>query len=128
MLKSRINWLVQSGRNTFFYHVLAFTRRKRNHIALIKNEMGDWITDERGTMNHFREGFISLYTSSHMSSPRVFTRSSSWGSHLSDEVSCSFRTMVSLEKVKDALWSMKPYKALGPDELHAGFFQWFGSQ
>ena len=33
--------------------------------------------------------------------------------------------MVSIEEIKEALWSMKPYKAPGPDGLHAGFFQRF---
>ena len=32
---------------------------------------------------------------------------------------------VSTEEIKNALWSMKPYKAPGPDGLHAGFFQRF---
>ena len=38
MLKSRINWMVQRDRNTSFYHVSALARRKRNHIASIKDE------------------------------------------------------------------------------------------
>ena len=29
------------------------------------------------------------------------------------------------EEIKVALWSLKPFKALGPDGLHAGFFQKF---
>lgn len=33
--------------------------------------------------------------------------------------------MVSLEEIKDAFWSMKSYKALSPNSLHAGFFQRF---
>lgn len=33
--------------------------------------------------------------------------------------------MVSIEEIKDALWSMKLYKASGPDCLHTGFFQRF---
>ena len=32
---------------------------------------------------------------------------------------------VSEEEIKAALWSLKPFKALGPDGLHAGFFQKF---
>lgn len=30
--------------------------------------------------------------------------------------------MVTLKEIKNALWSMKPYKAPGSDVLHAGFF------
>ena len=33
--------------------------------------------------------------------------------------------MVSTEEIKEALWSMKPYKASRPDGLHARFFQRF---
>ena len=28
-----------------------------------------------------------------------------------------------IQEVKDGLWSLKPFKALGPDRLHIGFFQ-----
>ena len=33
--------------------------------------------------------------------------------------------MVSTKEIKEALWSMKPYKVPRPDGLHAGFFQRF---
>ena len=33
--------------------------------------------------------------------------------------------LVTKEEIKDALWSMKAYKAPGPDGLHVGFFQRF---
>ena len=33
--------------------------------------------------------------------------------------------MVTLEEIKEALWSMQPYKAPRLDGLHAGFFQRF---
>ena len=33
--------------------------------------------------------------------------------------------MISIEEIKEALWSMKPFRALSPNGLHAGFFQRF---
>ena len=33
--------------------------------------------------------------------------------------------MITHEEIKEALWPMQPYKALGPNGLHAGFFQRF---
>nr|XP_023892655.1 uncharacterized protein LOC112004654 [Quercus suber] len=56
-LKSRINWMILGDRNTTFYHVSALARRKRNLITAIKNEAGEWLTEEREVANHFREGF-----------------------------------------------------------------------
>ena len=41
-----------------------------NHIASIKNEVGEWITKEGDVMDYFRKGFISLYTTSQMMVPR----------------------------------------------------------
>ena len=34
---------------------------------------------------------------------------------------------VNEEDVRDGLWALKPFKAFGPDGLHAGFFQQFWS-
>ncbi|XP_050242023.1 uncharacterized protein LOC126690976 [Quercus robur] len=88
LLKSRLNWMIQGDRNTSFYHVSTLARRKRNHIAAVKDE---------------RE----------------------WHVKLSEEVKQSIDVMVSTEEIKEALWFMKPYKAPGPDGLHAGFYQRF---
>ena len=61
-LKSRINWMVMGDRNTSFYHVSALASRKRKTITMVKNEVGDWLSEEREVMTHFREGFIRLYS------------------------------------------------------------------
>ena len=44
---------------------------------------------------------------------------------MSEEEKCSISGEVSKEEIKAALWSLKAFKALGPDGLHAGFFQRF---
>ena len=62
MLKSKLNWKIQGDRNTSFYHVSTLTQRKRNHIAVVKDERESWLTEEREVMEHFRGGFHTLYT------------------------------------------------------------------
>ena len=47
MLQSRISWMIQGDRNTSYYNVFALARRKRNHIASVKDERGVWLTMER---------------------------------------------------------------------------------
>lgn len=64
LLKSRLNWVIQGDRNTAFYHVSTLARRKRNHIAAVKDDRDLWITEEREVMKHFRIGFHTLYTTS----------------------------------------------------------------
>nr|XP_023907397.1 uncharacterized protein LOC112019104 [Quercus suber] len=122
LLKSKINWLVQGDRNTSFYHVSALARRKRNHIASIKDERELWLTEEREVMEHFRSGFVSLYTTSLEAAARVPSQEVSWQVQLNKQIKEAMGTMVTLEEIKDALSSLKLFKAPGPDGLHAGFF------
>lgn len=117
--------MIQGDRNTSFYHLYALARRKRNHIASVKDEMGEWITNDREVAEFFRRGFLSLYSTSHDTASLNPHLSAQWHGKFSEEVKCSLGNMASREEIKDALWSMKPYKAPSPDGLHAGFFQRF---
>ncbi|KAL0011903.1 hypothetical protein SO802_007011 [Lithocarpus litseifolius] len=94
MLKSRINWLIQGDRNTSFYHVSALARRKRNHIASVKDERGVWLTDEREVMEYFRNGFVSLYTTSLDETSRVPRHNTRGHVQLSEETKDSMGGMV----------------------------------
>ena len=87
--------------------------------------MGEWIDNEEAVKKHILMGFEKLY-STKMSM-------SSWQSPIS-EFSCYFLTEeesawigreVVEEDVKNGLWGLKPFKALGPDGLHARFNQQF---
>lgn len=127
MLKSRVNWMIQGDCNTSFYHTSTLARRKRNHIASVMDDRGEWITNIREVTEFFHRGFFSLYAISHESTSHIPHQTVQWHGHLTDEVKSSLDTTVFIKEIKDALWSMKPYKALGPDGLYAGFFQifWF---
>ena len=61
-IKSRLNWTAFGDRNTSFFHTSTMVRRHRNRIRAIKNNVGDWITDEEGVKDHIRPGFINLFT------------------------------------------------------------------
>ena len=76
-------------------------------------------------MEHFRSGFVSLYTTSLEETTRVPRHDVLGHVQLSKEAKDFIGAMVTLEEIKDALWSMKPYKAPGLDGLHARFFQRF---
>ena len=117
--------MIQRDRNASFYYASALARRKRNHIASVKDERGVWLTDGREVREHFRKGFVSLYISSLMEAARVPNHDSRWQVQLMDEIKSSWDDMVTLEEIKEALWSMKPYKSPGLDGLHAGFYQRF---
>lgn len=124
-MKSRINWLVQGERNTTFYHVSTLVRRKRNRIYAIQNNVGDWVSEERDVMNFFRKGFEDLFSTTKSLSHNTVTPPSRWQVSLSDSDRECLTASVSEDEIRVALWSMKAFKAPGPDGLHAGFFQQF---
>ena len=124
-LKSRINWMVQGDRNTAFFHVSTLVRRKRNQILAIKNGVGEWLYGEAEIMDFIRKGFIGIYTSSSISLDRIHSGSSQWQARLSEGEKESLGSPVTEDEIKAALWSLKAFKAPGPDGLHAGFFHHF---
>ena len=81
--------------------------------------------EEGDVMDYFRKGFISLYTTFQMIVHRNPNQNLQWQAQLSDEEKRNLGMMVTMKEIKDALWSMKAYKALGPNGLHVGFFQRF---
>lgn len=124
-LKSRVNWMIQGDRNTSFYHVSTLVRRKRNQILAIKDSMGDWIHEESAIKEIVRNGFNGIYTTSFGSVSRAAPFTTQWQARLSDEEKESVSGIASDEEIKAALWSLKAFKAPGPDGLHAGFFHRF---
>ena len=118
--------MILGDRNTSFYHISALARRKRNFITAIKNDAGVWLTEEREVANHFREGFIKIYTTSQVVATRDFSYNVQWQPKLSCDEKISISHMVTKEEIRAALWSLKAFKAPGPDGLHAGFFRDFG--
>ena len=72
-----------------------------------------------------KNGYSDIYTTSFSSVPALPPRISPWQARLSEEEKDSINGEVSEEEIKAALWSLKAFKASGPDGLHAGFFQKF---
>ena len=46
-----------------------------------------------------------------------------WAPRVSDQEALSLTAHVDAKDVKMSLWSLKAFKAPGPDGLHPGFFQ-----
>ena len=124
-LKSRINWMILGDRNTSFYHVSTLAHRKRNNITVIKNEVGEWLTEEREVANHIKEWFLKLYTTSQEVATWEINHNQHSQTKLSNEERDSISHMVSDEEIRTALWFLKAFKAPSPDGLYAGFFQRF---
>lgn len=95
--------MIQGDCNTSFYHIFAIARRKRNHIASVKNSAGDWITDEREVMGYFKSEFVSLYRTSQFKVDWCTKKNSNWQIQLSEEDKCNLAETVSPDEIKESL-------------------------
>ena len=124
-LKSRVNWMIQSDRNTTFYHVSTLVRRKRNQIVAIKDAMREWLSEVDEVKDFVRNGFDDVYTTSLLSANKATPERSQCQARLTEVEKINISGATIEDEVKSALWSLKAFKALGLDGLHAGFFQRF---
>ena len=70
-----------------------------------------------------RQGFLNLFSSSLISIPRSVWLPLSWPNRLPLKEVNLMDKEVSSEEIKEALWTLKPFKAPGLDGLPIGFFQ-----
>ena len=121
-MKLRITWLVKGDRNIGFYHTSALVCRSRNRINYLKDNIGNWLTEENGIADYIRIGFTSLFMTSHNNLLLSLWDPPCWSSCLQDDEVAKLAALISDEEISSALWSLK---APGSDGLHAGFFQHF---
>jgi hypothetical protein len=121
-LKSRVGWEVEGDRNTKFFHTSTIARRSHNKIVRIRNSVGDWITESALISQHIQKGFSELFTTSHISSLDGICLPL-WAPRISDTEALVLLAPITASEVRNSLWSLKPFKAPGPDGLHPGFFQ-----
>ncbi|KAI9082461.1 hypothetical protein K1719_035604 [Acacia pycnantha] len=60
--KSSSDWLCLGDRNTHYYQMKARIRRKKNSILRLKNQNGDWVTNEGSLSDHAVDFFKDLYS------------------------------------------------------------------
>ena len=121
-MKARTNWLIAGERNTSYFHLSTIVRRLANRISCVKLENDEWIYNVDQTKHYFREGFLKLYTTESLLNTRDMTLEMAC-CRLSAHEAVELASIPSNVEILVALKSMKPYKASGPNCLHAGFFQ-----
>ena len=119
--RARIEWLKHGDKNTYFFHLRASRRRRKNKIKALQRNDGQ-LTDDTKEMEAMTTKFYkTLYTSEGVQDmdqvldtvPRKVT----------DEMNATLNAPYDIKEVKTALFQMFPTKAPGPDGFPAHFFQ-----
>ena len=116
-----MEWLTHGDKNTYFFHLRASRRRRKNKIKALLRDDGS-LTEETGEMEEMVNSFyVNLYTSEGVHDmervigtvPRKVT----------DDMNAQLNAPYSQQEVKDPLFHMFPMKSPGPDGFPAHFFQ-----
>ncbi|XP_027183870.1 uncharacterized protein LOC113782162 [Coffea eugenioides] len=118
--KARVKWLADGDRNTAFFHSVVTERRRKSVIHRIRRTNGDWVDDEASICNEAVSFFQGLFTeevgraSSDMLEviPRV----------LNDQDNSGLTEILSMDEVKEVLFSMDGDSGAGPDGFTGKFF------
>lgn len=121
--RSKEKWLQRGDKNSTFFHNSDKARRARKHIDKLVDDDGAEVFSEAAKGDVAVKFYSNLFRSSN---PTPFT---SWFQDLRTRVTAQMKgdltKRVSAEEIKDALFSIHPSKAPGPDGMSALFFQRF---
>lgn len=120
--KSRSDWIQFGDRNTSFFHQKTMTRRRHNPIVWIKDDRGQWISNEDELKAHAIDFFANLYTADAISFNSNFTPND-FPCIDSDRMNIMERH-VDDDEINDTIFSMKPLRAPGIDGLNAIFLSY----
>uniref|UniRef100_A0A2N9FPJ3 CCHC-type domain-containing protein n=1 Tax=Fagus sylvatica TaxID=28930 RepID=A0A2N9FPJ3_FAGSY len=88
----------------------------------ILNLEGGFLGPKLSLVNTFRRVFQNYSQPSHISSLDGICLPL-WAPRISDTEALVLLAPITASEVRNSLWSLKPFKAPGPDGLHPGFFQ-----
>ena len=88
----------------------------------LKDNMGNWITLESEVARLVRNGFLDLFSTNRISAHRSIWAVNGWSACLSEEDREVLSLPISTLEIHEATWSLKPFKAPGPDGIHARFY------
>ncbi|GKV08919.1 hypothetical protein SLEP1_g20489 [Rubroshorea leprosula] len=122
-LKSRSDWIVDGDKNSRFFHITTMRHRSRNRILGLYNPEGVWITDSMHlkfmVTNYFSTLFSSTAPHSFHDSYDLIRTTTPYSLDISDDLAMP----PSLFEIRKAVFSMKAFKAPGPDGTHPFFYQ-----
>jgi hypothetical protein len=124
-IKARTSWVVMGERNISYFHLSTLARRSANKMSGFKDAASNWSFDIKRIRSSFLEGYKELYQTDQISCDWCPNPLPCSGAVLSLEESDSIVGPATDIEIFNALYSMKLFKAPGPDGLHAGFLQQF---
>lgn len=115
-------WLAEGDTNSKFFHAAASSRIKTNHIVALKSEDGRLVSDHRELCRMLKEYYNNVFSG--VEGDAVFTENEG-GECITRTQNEMLVANLTFEEFTEAVKSMHPDKASGPNGLNPVFFQHF---
>lgn len=120
--RAKTFWLAEGDTNSKFFHATASSRKKKNHIAALKDSNSVWVTDHMGLCNELKTYFTNVFEGgvSNTTFPRYEDEV-----RVTEAQNSMLTASLTFEEFSEAVKGMHPDKTSGPDGLNPAFFQHF---
>ena len=120
--RSKFYWLKDGDSNTRFFHATASGRKKKNEIAGLTTDKGEWVQTDEDIQRVVTDYFHDLYSNSHCKYDEVLD---CVDVRIKSEENTALLIPFSKEEFKEAIMQMHPDKSPGPDGFNLAFYQRF---
>ncbi|XP_074314543.1 uncharacterized protein LOC141649761 [Silene latifolia] len=120
--KAKTAWLHYGDENTALFHASIKRRRSKNKVYQVKDKMNNLCTTYDEIKADFENYYISLLGTAHPVSP-VKQNVVKYGTCLTDVHKAILLAPVTVEEVKESMFSIPGTKSLGPDGYSSQFFK-----
>ncbi|CAL1395838.1 unnamed protein product [Linum trigynum] len=124
--KSRVKWLKKGDQNSAYFHTVTRARRKKNFVAGLRNEEGEWVTEETGKASIATNFYQNLFTSETQvlnMIERVATLPID--NRVTPQMNAQLTVEVLAGEVRSTVFSMGSKQAPGSDGFTGKFFKAF---
>ncbi|CAA7049076.1 unnamed protein product [Microthlaspi erraticum] len=119
--RSRTQWLALGDKNSGYFHAVTRGRRAVNKLAVIEDSNGIAVFEEEKIVQVISAYFQDIFIT--RSSNCVETVNKALEPCITDAMNAALTAQPSPSEIKEALFSISPDKAPGPDGFSACFFQ-----
>lgn len=121
--RSRIQWLHSGDRNSSFFHAVTRERRTINKFSVIEKPNGHAVFEEEQIVTTITDYYTELFSSQQNTSLQVLDEVLS--PLISSEMNDALIRIPNKQEIMQAVFSIHPDKAPGPDGFSPSFYQSF---
>ena len=121
--RSRIQWLHSRDRNSAFFHAVTRERRTINKFSVIENSLGQPVFEEEQIVQTISDYYTELFSS--QQTPSLHVVDEVLSPLITPEMNEALAKIPDKLEINQAVFSINPDKAPGPDGFSASFYQSF---